>query len=87
MRKLPEVSSVKSAHLKIRPMNLSFIKRVILLFLLCLIFGCSAAKVPNVNHNEFLANCTSEKETRVQDSKEFLDCIPPSKNAKGHTIG
>ncbi|MCD6198306.1 MAG: LysM peptidoglycan-binding domain-containing protein [Deltaproteobacteria bacterium] len=87
MRKFSEVSSVKSAHLKIRPMNLFFIKRVIPLFLLCLIFGCSAAKVTNVNHNEFPANCISEKETRIQDSKELLDCIPPSKNAKGHTIG
>jgi len=86
MRKFPEVSSVKSAHLKIRPMNLSFIKRVIPLFLLCLIFGCSAAKVTNVNHNEFPANCISEKETRIQDSKEFLDCIPPSKDAKVNTI-
>jgi membrane-bound lytic murein transglycosylase D len=68
-------------------MNLSFIKRAILLFLLCLTFGCSAAKVTNVNHNEFSANCTPEKETHIQDSEELLDCIPPSKNAKGHTIG
>ncbi|MBE9592790.1 MAG: hypothetical protein IMF19_04850, partial [Proteobacteria bacterium] len=43
-----------------------------------------------MNHKEFPANCTSEKETHIQDSEELLACIPPSKqkdaeNAKGHT--
>ncbi|MBW1670907.1 MAG: LysM peptidoglycan-binding domain-containing protein [Deltaproteobacteria bacterium] len=87
MRKFSEVSNVKSTHLKMGLMNLSFIKRVILLFLLFPIFGCSAAKVTNVNHNEFPANCASEKETRIQDNKEPLDCTPPSKDAKLNTIG
>jgi len=73
-------------------MKFSCIKKAPLLFLLCLIFGCSAAKVTNVNHKEFSANCTSEKATHIQDSKELLACIPPSKqkgaeNAEGHTVG
>jgi membrane-bound lytic murein transglycosylase D len=73
-------------------MKFPWIKKAIPLFLLCLIFGCSAAKVTNVDHNEFPGNCTSEEETRVQDSKELLACIPPSKledaeNAEGNTVG
>lgn len=73
-------------------MNFPYIKKAPLLFLLCLIFGCSAAKVTNVNHNELSANCTSEKETRIQDSKELLTGISPStqkdaENAEGHTAG
>ncbi|RKX57146.1 MAG: lytic transglycosylase [Thermodesulfobacteriota bacterium] len=73
-------------------MKFQWISKAILLSLLCLIFGCSAARVPNVNHNEFPANCTSEKETRVQNSKELPACTPPSKlkdagNAEGHTSG
>ncbi len=73
-------------------MKFSCIKKAIPLFLLSLIFGCSAAKVTNVNHKEFSANCTSEKATHIQDSKKLLGWFPPSKqkdaeNAKGHTIG
>ncbi|MEA1992063.1 MAG: lytic transglycosylase domain-containing protein, partial [Thermodesulfobacteriota bacterium] len=45
-----------------------------------------------MNHKEFPANCTSEKATHIQDSKELPACIPPSKqkdaeNAEGHTVG
>jgi membrane-bound lytic murein transglycosylase D len=76
-------SNVKSGHdqhiFKIKPMKFPCIKKAIPLFLLSLIFGCSAAKVTNVNHNEYPANCTSEKEIHIQDSKELLAYIPPSK--------
>jgi membrane-bound lytic murein transglycosylase D len=73
-------------------MLIPWIKKAILLFLLYLIYGCSVAKVTNVNHNEFPGNCTSEEETRVQDSKEIPACIPPSKlkdgeNTEGHPVG
>jgi membrane-bound lytic murein transglycosylase D len=73
-------------------MKLPCIKKAIPLFLLSLIFGCSAAKVTNVNHNEFPANCTSEKETHFQDSKELPADIAPStredaESAGGHTVG
>jgi len=54
--------------------------------MLCLTFGCSAAKVTNVNHNEFSSSCTFEEETRIQESKEQLDCIPLSQNVKVDTI-
>lgn len=60
--------------------------------MLYLIYGCSVARVTNVNHNEFPGNCTSEEETRIQDSEEIPACIPPSKlkdaeNTEGHTVG
>ncbi|MEA1868131.1 MAG: LysM peptidoglycan-binding domain-containing protein [Thermodesulfobacteriota bacterium] len=54
-----------------KPMNFPCIKKVSLLCLLCLIFGCSAAKVTNVNQ--------PEKEILIQDSKKFP--------ADGHTVG
>ncbi|MEA3385403.1 MAG: LysM peptidoglycan-binding domain-containing protein [Thermodesulfobacteriota bacterium] len=73
-------------------MNFLCIKKALFLFLLCLIFGCSAAKVTNVNHNEFSANCTSEGKIRIQDSEESLAGISPStqkdaENAKEHISG
>jgi membrane-bound lytic murein transglycosylase D len=73
-------------------MKFPWIKKAISPFLLCLIFGCSATKVPNVNHNESPADCTSEKETFIQDSKEMTACIHPlrlkdTENAEGNTVG
>jgi membrane-bound lytic murein transglycosylase D len=73
-------------------MKFSWIKKATFLFLLYLIYGCSIAKVTNVNHNEFPGNCTSEEETRVQDSKELLTYIPlsklkDSKNTEAHIFG
>lgn len=73
-------------------MNFPFIKKVPLLCLLCLIFGCSAAKVTNVNHKDFSANCTSEKAIHIQDSKELPAGISPliqkdAENAEGHAVG
>ena len=93
---LSKDSNVKSSHnhhiFKIKPMELPCIKKVIPLFLLSLIFGCSAAKVTNVNHNEYPADCTSEKEILIKDGKELLAYIPKSKpkgfeNAEAHTAG
>jgi membrane-bound lytic murein transglycosylase D len=73
-------------------MLIPWIKKAILLFLLYLIYGCSVARVTNLNHNEFPGNCTSEEETRIQDSEEIPACISPSKlkdaeNTEGHTVG
>lgn len=71
-------------------MLLPWIKKATLLFLLYLIYGCSVAKVTNVDHhNEFSGNYTSEEEPRV---KELLARIPPSKledgeNTERHTVG
>jgi membrane-bound lytic murein transglycosylase D len=73
-------------------MKFLWINKAIPFFLLCLIFGCSAAKVPNVDHNEFPANCPSEEKDLIQDRKEIPACIPPLKlkdaeNTEGNAVG
>ena len=66
-------------------MKLSCIDNAILLFLVCLILGCSTVKVPNVNHNELSANCSSPAEEarlpdseKSKDSEKIRDSLSPS---------